>query len=157
MVGWRGSWAFAIACVPGLALAQNPMNRLFPNDARCYTQVFSAEHLTAYPAQRVGRIALIQDRDVTRPVLGLLVQIGLRDDAGGLHEAKAYCGNVADLLSCKMVHETGGFTVEPSREGKVLLRIDAAGLRIDSPAGALVIDGDRGGDRAFLLRPVVCR
>lgn len=153
MVTRRLACAAFFTLSSGFAEAQSPAQRMFPTDAQCYTQAYDAAHLAGHPAQRVTRIALIQDRDVRQPLLGLLVQIGLRGETV-VREASSFCAmEGAVALACRMEDGAGGFTMQPARDGQVLLRVSPQGMEF----GDVTLEPERADDRAFLLRPVVCR
>ena len=131
---------------------------MFPGPTSCYTRVYTPDHLTQHPAQRVTTLSLTPDFQFADPLLGLHVRLILRGSPGGAFEGYGYCENEgADTLYCALEGDAGGFTVTPAKGGSVLVTVSSLGMSFENSAGFVTLDRNRGDDRTFLLRPAPCK
>lgn len=154
---WRVVYAAFLTLVAGPVAAQSPIDQMFPNASSCYQRIYSPDHLTSHPAQRVTKVSLMQDRSVGAPYFGLTVRVSLRGVPGGTFGGVGYCENNGGLMYCGMEGDAGGFTIEPAKNGAVLVTVSSGGMGFENERGFATLERDVGDDRSFLLQPAVCR
>lgn len=147
----------AILMFANPAGAQSPQDRMFPDPATCYARVYTAQHLSQHPEQRVTTMRLSPDAQTDDPRLVLQVQVVMRGTSGGDFEGFGYCENQGGELYCAMEGDAGGFSISPARDGAILVAVSSLGLSFENEAGFVSLTKDKGDDRSFLLRPSPCR
>lgn len=131
---------------------------MFPGADSCYARVYTDAHLTKHPIQRVTQISISPDLTIDAPLLGLHVQLELRDVPGGAFEGYGYCENEGNhTLYCGMEGDAGGFRITPAKSGAVLIEVSSLGMSFENTAGFATLEARSGDDRSFLLQPVACR
>ena len=143
-------WATSLA-------AQSPQDQMFPDSARCYARIYSAEHLAAHPAQQVTGISVSPVADYADPFLGLFLKLTLRNVPGGAFEAYASCENEGgDTLFCLLEGDAGGFQITPAKKGAILLEVSSLGMTFENDEVFATLEAKSGDDRNFLLVPTNC-
>lgn len=152
--------ATALMLIAGFPVAaQSPTDLMFPNRSGCYIRQYSPDHLAKHPEQRVTTMLLLPEGSVDGPLLGLWVNVSMRNVPGGQgeFEALSYCENIEDTLYCTMEGDAGAFTLRPRKDGAVLLEVGRYGMSFENERGFETLESKRGDDRSFLLNPAVCR
>lgn len=130
-----------------------------PGASGCYLRDYTPAHLAAHPDQRVVRIAL--GRSDWAPPGGwgdpapeavVKVAVTLRD--GTRAEALAACIPAGPQAICAMEGDEGAFGIEPRPGGAVLLRPLHTGMVFAVGERLVLLQPDRGDDRAFLVPAV---
>jgi hypothetical protein len=138
------------------AMAQGPIDKLFPGKSGCYARSYSLSHLAKHPEQLVTDIALLADPEVADPMLGLWVLVELRGDIAGSYEGFGYCDPAGPGLACRMEGDAGSFTVTEDEAGAILIEVGRHGMSFEGEVDFITLMPDRGDDRSFLLKPVAC-
>jgi hypothetical protein len=137
--------------------AKSPRDQMFPDSASCYARSYSADHLTAHPAQRVTGISISPISDTADPFLGLYMTLKLRGVPGGAFQAYSTCENEGgDTLFCLMEGDAGGFQITPAKGGAILVSVSSLGMTFENDTGFATLERTAGDDRTFLLRPQAC-
>lgn len=153
----RGITYTALLILPSAAMAQSPMQAMFPGPDSCYARSYSATHLADHPAQRVTDFALSPDFSFADPGLTVRLDLRLRGVPGGAFEGYAYCENEAGHLYCGMEGDAGGFQIDPAKGGAILVSVSSHGMSFENDTGFATLERNAGDDRTFLLRPAACR
>lgn len=153
----HGLLLVGLALVANQALAESPVERLFPDKSGCYVRNYTAKHLASHPKQRVTGIAVIAEASIADPMIGLWTAVDLRGVPGGSYEALAYCEPVsADTLRCGMEGDAGSYTVSPSKDGTILIEVGPYGMSFEGAQGFATLESQSGDDRSFILYPAAC-
>lgn len=136
----------------GAALAESPMEMMFPGKFGCYLRSYGTAHLAKHPEQLVTDFAVIADASIADPMLGLRISLDLRGDIAGSYEGYAFCETSGGGLSCAMEGDAGSFTVTPDKDGAILIEVGRYGMSFEGAVDFITLMPDRGDDRSFLLQ-----
>ena len=142
--------ALLIATAP--AMAQSPLEMMFPMAETCYQRVYSKAHLAAHPAQSVTSIA-VGRTDVDPQGQGdavLAVALTRRGDPE-TYVALAYCTDQVRTATCLMEADEGTFTLLPHENGGLLLKVAPCGMGFEGHNGSFALSDSSGDDHSFLM------
>ena len=145
-----------LGLIAGRAMAENPMQAMFPGKAGCYARSYNASHLAKHPEQLVTNLAIVADASMADPMLGLWIGADLRGDIAGHYEGYAYCETAGGSLSCGMEGDAGSFTVSSDKDGNILIEVGRYGMSFEGAVDFITLKADRGDDRSFILNPAPC-
>jgi hypothetical protein len=144
------------ALLPAPALAKSPREEMFGAGSACYARSYSLTHLAGHPDQRVRWIALSarpEESDGRYQAVDLSLRLRGDDET---YQSTAYCENEDGHLYCLMEGDAGAFSLEPARDGAVLIKVARRGIAFEGSRDFVEISGTGGDDKSFLL-PVAPR
>lgn len=132
------------------ALAESPIQALFPSDGSCYLRHYNRSHMASHPDQMVTEIAMGPASGArSGRVVILNVQVQLRG-ASEIYQAAAYCENTGGAVSCGLEGDGGWFQLQPHAKG-MKMTVGSMPLGFEGRNGFVTFGAEASDDDSFIL------